>query len=196
MPMPFSAVVLAGGRSTRMGRDKALLDTPAGPLWRRQRDMVREAGATEIFLSTRPGQAWVARAEGFSAIVEDALSDCGPIVGVTAALERASHRHVAVVAIDLPDMSAGWYHRLLANTADGIGAVGRRGGFFEPLAAVYPVELKWLAWEAIAAGRYSLQPLLAQAVAQGLLRVCEIAPEDRAWFRNWNDGPEGSHSCA
>src|SRR5215213_2869238 len=171
-PIPFSAVVLAAGRSTRMGRDKALLEIDGVPMWRRQLDLLQEIGAAEIFLSARPEQPWVRdamAAGGFAAVLRDAMPSAGPLCGITAAIERASHSHVAVLAIDLPKMAAEWLGRLLAECAPAIGAVGRRGEFFEPLAAIYPREIMPLAWSALSAGRYALQPLLAETVGQGLM---------------------------
>src|SRR5262245_39904348 len=103
--MTFSAVLLSAGHSTRMGRDKALLELDGVPLWERQRALLAAVGAAEIFLSARPEQVWVRDARGFTAVVHDTLPNCGPIAGITAALERASHPHLAVLAIDLPRMN-------------------------------------------------------------------------------------------
>ena len=185
---PFSAILLAAGRSTRMGRDKALLEIGGVAQWCRQRDVLAAAGAVEIFLSARPEQEWARAAAGFTAVVHDALESGGPMVGVAAGLERATHPWLAVLAIDLPAMRPAWFATLLREVAPGVGVVGRRGEFFEPLAAIYPGELRWLAWEALARGDLSLQRLLAAAVAQGLMRVHEIAPAEAARFENWNDG--------
>jgi molybdopterin-guanine dinucleotide biosynthesis protein A len=188
MNMASSAVVLAGGRSTRMGREKALLEVDGVPQWQRQRDVLAAAGAAEIFLSARPEQEWAGAARGFTAVVHDALTAGGPLVGITAGLERATHPWLAVLAIDLPAMTPAWFSTLLCEVAPGVGVVGRRGGFFEPLAAIYPGEVRWLAWEALARGEFSLQRLLAAAVAQGLMRVHEIAAAEAALFENWNEG--------
>lgn len=189
MKADFSAIVLAAGRSTRMGRDKALLESGGVPWWQRQRDVLAAAGASEILLSARPDQTWTRNAKGFAGIVHDALPGCGPIVGITAGLERAERPWLAVLGIDLPAMPAAWFVELRAAFAPGVGVVGKRGEFFEPLAAIYPRELKWLAWKALARAEYSLQRLLATAVAQGLLRVREIGEREAAWFANWNEPP-------
>lgn len=183
----FGAVVLAGGRSTRMGRDKALLEVDGQPLWRRQREVLRAAGAAEIFLSARDDQAWLPQADGFAAVLFDAVSVGGPLVGISAGLERTSRSHLAVLAVDLPRMNVAWFAALLAACAPGVGAVGRRDGFFEPLAAVYPRELMLGAWEALVRGDFSLQRFLATAVAEDRMRVCEISPVDAGWFANWNE---------
>lgn len=187
MPPPFSAIVLAAGRSSRMGSDKALLEKDGVRMWERQRDVLAAAGAAEVFLSARPEQRWTQGAGGFAGVVHDTMPDCGPMVGITAGLERANRPWLAVLAVDLPGMNAGWFGDLLALSEPGIGAIGCRDGFFEPLAAVYPREVKWLAWEALARGEYALQRIARTAVAQGLLRVREIKAEEMAWFANWNE---------
>ena len=184
---PLSALVLAAGRSTRMGRDKALLEIEGVPLWRRQRDILVTAGATELFLSARPEWEWVHAVTAFSAVLYDAVPDRGPLVGLTAGLERASHPWLAVLAVDLPEISAAWFRELASIAGPKVGAVGLRDGHFEPLAAIYPTEFKWLAWEALAKGELALQPVVAQAVNCGLMRVREIRDEEAAQFRNWNE---------
>lgn len=182
----MSAVVLAAGRSARMGRDKARLEVDGVPLWQRQRDVLAGAGAAEIFLSARPEQTWAQHAAGFTAIVHDALPGCGPLIGITAALERSTHSWLAVLAIDLPAMTPEWFQQLRAESTVGVGVVARRGELFEPLAAFYPREFMWLAWDALARGEYALQPLLRSAVDKGLLRVREISAGEVALFANWN----------
>jgi molybdenum cofactor guanylyltransferase len=186
----FSAVVLAAGRSTRMGTDKALLRVGDGVLWRRQCELLRDAGATDVFLSARADQAWAAEPEAtrhFDAIVRDALPDCGPLGGIAAALERATASHLAVLAIDLPRMQASWFRRLAAQAGDDVGVVGRQGGYFEPLAALYPKSLYEAAQAALAVNNSSLQRLITAAVARGALRELAITGDETIMFENWNE---------
>jgi len=193
MTMKFSAVVLAAGRSRRMGSDKALLCVEERTLWQRQCDVLREAGATEVFLSARTDQLWAedpAVVGRFDAIVRDVKPDCGPLGGIVAALERASCSHLAVLAIDLPAMDAAWFHRLATLAVQGepeVGVVGRREGYFEPLAALYPKTAYEVALAALTTGDYSLQRLIAQGVSRGLFREIEIAPAEGGRFANWNE---------
>ena len=109
-----SAASARGGRSGAEGvalpcadTDAAATAASAGPSGRHARAPVgartasaRTAGAAEIFLSARDDQAWLPRADGFAAVLFDGVSVGGPIIGVTAGLERASHSHLAVLAID------------------------------------------------------------------------------------------------
>jgi molybdopterin-guanine dinucleotide biosynthesis protein A len=188
MNAAFSGVVVAGGRSRRMGREKALLEVDGVPLWRRQRDVLRATGATEVLLSVREEQTWRREAAGFDGQLLDAVDVGGPIIGVTAGLERAGERHLAVLAVDLPQLTAEWFRRLWAECGPGVGVAGRRDGFFEPLAAIYPKELMLDACEALVRAEFSLQKFVSAAVAAGRMRVREIGPEDVRWFENWNEG--------
>ena len=169
-----------------MGRDKALLLSRGRAQWRRQRDILRAAGAGELLLSARPDQRWAPRAAGFTAVVRDPEPDRGPLAGIVAALEAAAHDRVAVLAIDLPRLPACWIAELAAAATENRGVVGRRGRTFEPLAAVYPRRMLPLAHAALARGDLALQPLLRTAVDAGLMRVRRIAAREVSWFTNWN----------
>ena len=55
MPDPLSGVVFAGGRSRRMGRDKAFLTIGGTTLVRRQVALLGAAGCNELLISGRAG---------------------------------------------------------------------------------------------------------------------------------------------
>ncbi|MEY3774430.1 MAG: hypothetical protein RLZZ129_1210 [Verrucomicrobiota bacterium] len=184
----FSAVLLAGGRSSRMGTDKALLPVAGRSLWERQTDVLRMAGAREICFSVRPEQTWVP--DG-ARVVRDAVPGAGPLAGIVAALAVCREPHLAVLAVDLPQMEPAWFKQLLARCAPGIGAVGRRDGFYEPLAAIYPRELLPASSSALARGEYSLQRLIA-AAGERMISV-EISAVEAARFENWNEPSEAGY---
>ena len=183
----FDAVLLAAGHSIRMRRDKALLPHAGGLLWQRQLDVLDRAGAKQVFLSARIDQTWAEEAPGFASVVRDAQPDSGPLGGIVAALEQCGQGLLAVLAVDLPQMTPEWFTTLLSDCAPGRGAVGRNGKWFEPLAAIYPRELLPLARAALERRELPLQKLLTRAVADGLLRVREISPPESPWFANWNE---------
>lgn len=184
LPLRWAGVVLAGGHSRRMGREKALLEVNGEALWRRQERVLREAGAAEVWLSARPEQAW-ATAEASGRVVHDRVVDAGPLAGIAATLAASTATHLAVLAVDLPRMEAAWLRRLSAACGPGRGAVGRREGFFEPLAAIYPREILVAAERALARGERSLQRLLTAEAAR--FAIVEIGATDAAWFENWNE---------
>ena len=183
----FDAVLLAAGHSIRMRRDKALLPLDGGLMWQRQLDVLDRAGAKQVFLSAREDQTWAADAPGFASVVRDASPDSGPMAGIVAGLEQSGQDLVAVLAVDLPQMTPGWFTTLLAECTPGCGVVGRDGKWFEPLAAIYPRGLLPLAQAALERRELSLQKLLNAGVAQGLLRVREISAAEAPLFTNWNE---------
>ena len=185
-PFPLSGVLLVAGRSSRMGRDKALLTLKGRRLWRRQRDVLRLAGAEELLLSARPDQAWARRADVCDLVVTDSVPGLGPLAGIVAALEHAAHDHLMVLAIDLPRLPVPWFRKLIADCGPDTGAVGIRAGRFEPLAAIYPRRLLLLARAALARGDLALQPLVNEAVTAGLLHARPITAAETQWFENWN----------
>ncbi|MCC6415662.1 MAG: molybdenum cofactor guanylyltransferase [Opitutaceae bacterium] len=178
----YSAVLLAGGRSTRMGCDKALLPVGEAVLWQRQWDLLAAAGVADRWLSVREEQLWVP--DGLP-VVRDVLASAGPLGGIAAALEKMRGTHLLVLAVDLPCMDAAWFEKLMALCAPGVGAVGRRDGFYEPLAAIYPRELARDAVARLIRGEYALQRFIA--AAGDAMRTVEINAEEVAWFANWNE---------
>lgn len=182
----FSGVVLAGGRSLRMGRDKAELPCDGQPLWSRQRQVLEAAGAREVWLAARAEQPWTAAATGFAGRLDDVFPDAGPMAGIHAALVAARASHVAVLGVDLAGMEAGWFRRLAAGLCPGVGVVGRRADGWEPLAAFFPCEAAGELAAELARGQRSLQRWLARAVPAGRMQEVAIPAADVVRFGNWN----------
>src|SRR6516165_9757616 len=85
--MNLSAVVLAGGKSSRMGRDKARLEIGGQPSLARQIQLVKEIGAGEVFISGRAGKNY----EEFGCrVLFDQFRDAGPLAGIERAVAEAS----------------------------------------------------------------------------------------------------------
>src|SRR4051812_12491871 len=101
--MNFSAALFAGGRSSRMGSDKALLEIDGIPLWQRQLHTLQELHPTEIFLAGPVRPHWI---ESGLQIVGDVKADAGPLGGLVAVLRRCRATRLLVLAIDLPRMPA------------------------------------------------------------------------------------------
>ena len=165
-----------------MGRDKALLPLGETVLWRRQWDLLATAGVSDRWLSVRTEQAWVP--DGI-AVVRDRVTGAGPLAGIAAALEQMSGTHLLVLAVDLPRMETAWFERLQAHCSPGVGAVGWRDGFYEPLAAIYPRELARDAVARLIRGEYALQRFIAAAGAA--MQSVEIGAAEAPWFANWNE---------
>lgn len=180
--MNFSAVLLAGGKSTRMGRDKASLPYQGRLLWEHQIETLRASGAAEILIS---GPAQGIYADSEYEIIPDGHANCGPMGGVHSTLVKATCGHVLVLAVDLPHMTAEYLRVLWSKCLPGRGVAGRDEAY-EPLAAFYPKELLPLLESHISRNAYSFQKLIVEAEALGLMTTFPIAKEDIGYFYNWN----------
>ena len=118
--MNFSGAVLAGGRSRRMGHDKAFSPSGGRALAEIARNALVGAGAAEV-LSIGGDQARLADL-GFTAIPDD-TADEGPLGGLLTALRAATSDWVVVLACDLPRASAGTVRELLGYAGAGADAV-------------------------------------------------------------------------
>ncbi len=183
-PPPFSAVLLAGGRSTRMGRDKALLPLADGrTLLARQLATLRAAGAAEVLVSARAEQHLPLAG---TRLIPDLQPDRGPLAGLAAALATAAHDRVLVLAIDLPQMPPEFIARLVGESTPACGVVPTRDGRPEPLAAVYPRAAVSVAAELLIAGELRAVEFACRLAAHGLVRWRVIAPVETVYFSNWN----------
>ncbi len=181
--MDFSAALLAGGRSSRMGRDKAFLEIDGIPLWRRQLQTLRELGPSEIFLAGSTQHEWIG--SGLETVA-DAKINAGPLGGLVAVLRRCKSTRLVVLAVDLPNMTSEFLKQLLEMCANNGGVVARRKERFEPLAAVYPAGCLALAESCLDAGEYSLQQLMRHATGAGLMTTKKIADAEESLFFNLN----------
>ena len=184
--LPFAAVLLAGGRSRRMGRDKALLPLADGQvLWRRQLAVLASLRPAELFISGP-------EREGFPASVtrlDDAVPGLGPLGGIATALGAMRSPRLVVLAVDLPMMTAGFLGVLLADDDDDCprGRVPRMDeGVFEPLAAVYPRKALAVANEQLRSADRSLQSFVRRLVEAGQTEAYPIKGNERGLFANWN----------
>jgi molybdopterin-guanine dinucleotide biosynthesis protein A len=102
--LPFVGAVLAGGKSTRMGTDKAFVEVEGRPMAGRVAAALRAAGATEVLAIG--GDLERLPSLGFDRAFPDRHPGEGPLGGVLTALAVAGHDVVVVLACDLSAASA------------------------------------------------------------------------------------------
>jgi molybdenum cofactor guanylyltransferase len=99
--------VLAGGQSSRMGRDKALVPFGSQSLIANALSILRQAGVRASIAGARTDL------RDFAPVVEDATPDLGPLSGVCAALASMSARYAVFLSVDLPLIPASLIRFLL-----------------------------------------------------------------------------------
>ena len=181
--MNFSAVILAGGQSRRMGRDKAWLPVNGQPLLLRQIDLVRQLTPLEIFISGREDTDYSLLP---CPVLHDRFAGAGPLAGIERALDAASAPLVLVLAVDLPNMSASFLRRLAGSCTDGRGVIPRLNSSMEPLVAFYPKCAKSLAEVQLRNSRYAATAFAERCVQTGLASFYDLPTADAGVFFNWN----------
>ena len=105
----FAAALLAGGKSSRMGADKALLDWRGVPLWRVQLGKLIELNPDRLLLSCREEQRLK---NVFAEFVFDPPDNPGPLGAIARCLEIAQ-RPLLVLAVDMPAMTPSFLRSML-----------------------------------------------------------------------------------
>ncbi|NMC73223.1 MAG: molybdenum cofactor guanylyltransferase [Geobacteraceae bacterium] len=180
-----SAVILAGGLSTRMGFDKQFLEIGDTVLSRYL--------AATLFLEFDEVIIVTNRPECYSGDAVRAVSDIipgrGPLSGIHAGLSAASSRYVYCVACDMPTLSLD-YIRHLKNTIHGgffDACVARAGEWIEPFQAFYSQSIIPRIQDYLDSDRRSVFPLL-QTLNTLYLTEEEVRPfnRDGRLFANLN----------
>ena len=197
--MTLSGAVLAGGRSRRMGSDKAQLVHPIDriPLWERQWSLLRSLDLENVYVSTgSPHTAWAATPNN-PTVVADRHFDHGPLGGIVACLEKCGTNALLVLAVDLVQMQSCFLEKLVKRyrEGDGRGVVFAGPNGFEPLCAVYPTHLAELGISMLKNRELRLQDFAARAEALGALTSHQLAPDDHVFLENPNTPDEWDAFC-
>lgn len=160
---PTAGIVLAGGRSARMGTAKADLPWQGSTLLGRTCEVVADAVTGPVVVVRSPGQALPPLPAGVL-VVDDAREGLGPLQGLASGLAAAAPRARTgfVCATDLPFLHAAFVRRVLAAFTDDVDVVlPVVGGRPQPLAAGYRTALAAAADARVAQGRLRLLDFVA-----------------------------------
>lgn len=157
-----TAFVLAGGRSSRMGRDKALLEICGATLLSRAISTASQASDQVRIVGS------AAKYGEFGQVVEDAFPGRGPLGGIHAALLSTETDLNLMLAVDTPFMHSDFLRYLVdhARTGDALVVVPRIGGRLQPLCAVYRRAFATMAQRALESGQNKIGLLFAPAITR------------------------------
>jgi molybdopterin-guanine dinucleotide biosynthesis protein A len=181
--------VVTGGRSRRMGRDKALLEWEGGTLLDAAVSRLARV-SDEVVLLTGQGDRYPERAERR---VADAFEDGGALAGVDAGLHAHARSLGLFLAVDLPCVGVELLRHLVdaAREADAVVPVSPRGP--EPLCAVYGARCREPIRRRLEAGERRMTCFWPD------VRVREVGPDElarfgdpEALFRNLNTAADYS----
>jgi molybdopterin-guanine dinucleotide biosynthesis protein A len=174
--------LLAGGRSSRMGRDKALLELGGQTMVEIALKKLRVVCRAVSLVGNTPelGRFGVP-------VVPDAIAGCGPLGGIVAGLESSAAEWNLFLAVDVPFVPVEVLKMLLvASEAEGaVCVMAEAFGQPQPLAAMYAKAALPTLRTALEDGRWKVT---AAIQAAGLVRYLQFEEDD--WFRNLNTPEE------
>ena len=151
----LTGFVLAGGKSTRMGQDKAAVMLHGRTLLEHTLAALREVcrdvailGKYELYGTMGP-------------VYEDIFPGCGPLSGIHAALTNSQTQCNLIIAVDTPFLAPAFLH-YLAERAIASGAVVTTpeiNDYTQPLCTVYSLDFLPIADQALRQGNYKIVPL-------------------------------------
>lgn len=161
--MKVAGFVLTGGRSSRMGRDKALLPVEGQALCERIGDIVA-AVTDEVFLIGHPERYGYLKYQ----CLADVHPDMGPLSGLETALCLGRAELNVVVSCDGFNLKTVWLRALVAAAEGGARCVVAEdaSGNVQPLCAVYRKECRSVVSRALGDGRLRMMDLLRELNAQ------------------------------
>jgi molybdopterin-guanine dinucleotide biosynthesis protein A len=180
----LSAVLLAGGESRRMGRDKATMELDGEPMWQRQFRILRALKPERIFVSARTAPPWLPN--DVELLLDDPPSR-GPLSGLTKALAASRTTHVMTLAVDMPFMTAEELRRLCRLADEDCGVVPEIAKRAEPLAAIYPQKVLLDFAAALRGSDFSMQTLVRKLAATAKVRLLPIGDESVHLYENVNE---------
>ena len=167
--------MLTGGRSSRMGCDKALLPFGGGTLVESVARAVGAAAGSAVLV----GNPQLYRHLGYPAI-PDLYPGAGPLGAILTALDHTSADWNLVAACDMPELSGDFLRRLVdAAEGDAVVPMGPSGRL-EPLCAVYHRRSRPVLERALGRGRRSVRAALKD------LRVTLVSVPELTPFQNVN----------
>lgn len=158
-PAPLAGLVLCGGGSRRLGRDKALIPVGGEALVDRVVARLRVVCAPVWLAVGDDPERLAGRADG---VVLDEPPGAGPLAGIAAGLAAAPAEAVAVCAVDHPHPSPALLAELAVLAAGRPAAVPVVEGVPQPLHAVWTVAALPAVRAALAAGDRSVRGALAR----------------------------------
>ena len=193
MSQAFAAALLAGGRSRRMGCDKAFLSygDPPQLLWERQLHLLGSLRPEQLLISHNSDQEFVT-ARGVEKVA-DTLDDCGPLGGLASCLKRVRCPKLLVLAVDLPFVTRPFLESLL-DAPDGVVLQDRTFGRYEAVVAVYTRPCLEIAEDHLRRGELAMQSFITACVGLGHLEARALQEGERTMLRNLNR-PDDLRQC-
>ncbi len=169
--IPASALILAGGKSSRMGQDKALVPWNEIPMLTRVCQIASQC-CHQVYLLTPWQERYQDIVTQNCRFLLESNPGQGPLVGLADGLSQINTDWVLLLACDLPSLDANiiqnWIARLIELPTDVLAFVPRQGEMWEPLCGFYRRESLPELQKFIQQGGRSFQSWLSQIPTQAI----------------------------
>lgn len=187
--MKTTAIILAGGKSSRMGTNKALLTLNGKTVIEGIAESLEKTADELLIVTNTPADYKFLHLP----MTEDKWKGMGPLAGIEAGLSASKTEHNLIVACDMPFISVDLGTYLLSCLEDYQAAVPEISGRLHPLFAAYRKDVKGVVTKALEENqlriRHFLHSIHVKIVKNDLLQSLGL-PDEEIYFFNMNDRTE------
>jgi len=176
--MDATAIIMAGGNSVRMGKDKDMLPINGQPMIKHTIGWLRPHFNQILISSNDISKYSFPNVE----VVPDKIAGQGPLMGIASALEASANEVNFVIACDIPEIDISFIKMMLRQALSGYDAVVPRTGpsQYEPLFAIYRKGILDTANELLSSGKRKIDEMFSRC------RVRYIDLSDTEQIKNLN----------
>jgi molybdenum cofactor guanylyltransferase len=170
----ISAYVLAGGKSSRMGRDKGLMEIEGKYMVTFILDLLAELGIETKLIAHQKGYKELGHR-----VIPDLIPEQGPMGGLHTALEDNKKAYILLLSCDMPFLPKEAVQKLLGTVRDQEIVAAEINGRMNPLCAIYKGELKEKVKVNLASGKLRMQEFIKECQHEivGMDELVDQAPK-------------------
>ncbi len=186
MRLPATAVILAGGKSCRMGQDKSILPINGKPIIEHIFEQIRPC-FEQVLISSNDREKFAFLGVD---VIPDKIPGQGPLMGILSSLEASTHDLNFVVACDVPTINHAFIRKMIraVDGYDGVIPV-TKDSKYEPLFGIYRKSMIDPVREIVNAGGRKIDEVFSVCK----IKYIEIA--DAEWYKNLNTMEEYNTYC-
>lgn len=170
---PVTGIILAGGLSSRFGKDKSLAEFRGKTFIQHNIDILSQF-TSNILISSNTTYH---KKTGFP-IIHDKIKNIGPAGGILSTLQHSQTKWNIVISVDLPLMNEHYLRYLADNRNEALVTIGKDSkGKIHPLCGLYSTDIVCYLQANIVKKKYSMKELL-----KTLPKVNILAPPENAFF--------------
>jgi molybdopterin-guanine dinucleotide biosynthesis protein A len=176
----ITGIILAGGKSTRMGTDKALIKIGDKNLLETVIEICKPVCKTIIISSNNPEHANY----GYPVVIDE-INECGPIGGIYSCIKKSETDWNFVISVDTPFVASGFIQFLFQQCGDFDAIIPAYSGKTEPLIALYNQSCLPVIEKQIQLQRFKINHLVA-LLNTGFVECGEWLEKTPLLFKNLN----------